>query len=118
MENSLPPSEKRTLKKSVHFNEVVEVFEYEVLKPKVPSCVMLLQAKYSSLVGDNDDRRIHRIAQLTGCTTRLNMSRTQRNKHGEMCFVLTVEGHKKSNLKKFEKLIHNKFPDILFTQDY
>lgn len=102
----------KAVKKVVRFNDVVEVFQFE----KASKCLMLIQGKYAGLLGDGDDRRICRISRLTGCTTRLNMSTTRRNKHGEMCFVVTVEGNRDSDLQRFKKLMRDKFPDILFTR--
>ena len=102
----------KAVKKVVRFNDMVEVFQFE----KASKCLMLVQGKYADLLGDADDRRICRIARLSGCTTRLNMSTTRRNKHGEMCSLVTVEGNRDSDLQRFKKLMRDKFPDILFTR--
>nr|CDS29267.1 hypothetical protein HmN_000222300 [Hymenolepis microstoma] len=68
--------------------------------------------KYAELLGDTDDRRICRATRLTGCTTRLNVSTTRRNKHGGLCFVVTVEGRRDSDVRRFKRLLGDKFPDI------
>nr|CDS29269.1 hypothetical protein HmN_000222500 [Hymenolepis microstoma] len=102
----------KALKKVVRFNDVVEVFHFE----KTSKCLMLMQTKYAEFLGDAGDRRICRATGLTGCTTRLNMSTTRRNKHGELCFVVTVEGRRDSDLRRFKWLIGDKFPDIFFTR--
>nr|CDS27132.2 hypothetical protein HmN_000724000 [Hymenolepis microstoma] len=77
---------------------------------------MLMQTKYAELLGDADDRSICRATRLTGCTTRLNVSATRRNKKGELCFVVTVEGRRDSDVQRFKRLIGDKFPDIFFTR--
>ncbi|VDN97651.1 unnamed protein product [Rodentolepis nana] len=61
--------------------------------------------KYADMIGDVDDRRISRAARLTECKTRLNTSIARRNKHGELCFVMTVEGRRDSDVEKFKRLI-------------
>ncbi|VDO12091.1 unnamed protein product [Rodentolepis nana] len=103
----------KAVKKVVRFNDVVEVFHFE--KFLTSKCSMLIQEKYSNLLGDADDRRICRAARLTGCTTRFNTSTARRNKHGELCFVVTVEGRLDSDVERFKRLIRDKFHDILFT---
>ena len=105
------------VKKVVRFNDVVEVFEFEKAASK---CLMLIQEKYADLLMDKNDRRICQIARLTRCTIRLNMVNTttaiiRRNKHGEMCFTVTVKAKSHSDLQRFKNLMRNKFPDILFT---
>lgn len=102
----------QAVKKTVRFNDTVEVFQYR----KAPKCLMLIQAKYVHLLEDEKDKRIYRSARLTGCTACLNMSTTRRNKHGEICFVVNVEGNREAELHKFKKLMHDKFFDILFTR--
>ncbi|VUZ50255.1 unnamed protein product [Hymenolepis diminuta] len=102
----------QAVNKTVRFNDTVEVFQYQ----KAPKCLMLIQAKYVHLLEDEKDKRIYRSARLTGCTTRLNMSTTRRNKHGEICFIVNVEGNGEAELHRFKKLIHDKFSDILFTR--
>lgn len=97
-------------RKFVRFSDVVEVLHFE----SAPKCLMLIQGKYVDLVGDEDDRRLCRMARLTGCTTRLNMTTTRRNKYGEMCFIVTVEGNTHSDLERLKKLVRSKLPDILF----
>nr|CUU99929.1 hypothetical transcript [Hymenolepis microstoma] len=87
---------------------MVEVYHFE----KTSKCLMLIQTKYAELLGDTDDRRICRATRLTGCTTRLNMSTTRRNKHGGLCFVVTVEGRRDSDVRRFKRLLGDKFPDI------
>ncbi|VDO04002.1 unnamed protein product [Rodentolepis nana] len=86
------------------------------VKFSTSKCLMLIQGKYADLLGDANDRRICRAARLTGCTTRLNTSIARRNKHGELCFVVTVQGRRDSDVEKFKRLIRDKFPDILFTR--
>ncbi|VDO03769.1 unnamed protein product [Rodentolepis nana] len=104
----------KAVKKVVRFNDVVKVFYFE--KFSTSKCLMLIQEKYANLLGDPDDRRICRAARLTGCTTRLNAFAARRNKHGELCYVLTVEGRRDSDVERFKRLIRDKFPDILFTR--
>nr|CUU99851.1 hypothetical transcript [Hymenolepis microstoma] len=99
------------VKKVVRFNDVVEAFHFE----KMSKGLMLIQTKYAELLGDADDRRICRATRLTGCTTRLNMSTTKRNKHGKLCFVVSVEGGWDWDVRRFKRLIGEKFPDIFFT---
>ncbi|KAM3172643.1 hypothetical protein ACTXT7_014117 [Hymenolepis weldensis] len=96
----------RAAKKTVRFNDTVEVFQYQ----KAPKCFMLIQTKYVQLLEDEKDKRIYRSARLTECTTRLNMYTTRRNKHGEICFIVNVEGNREAELHRFKKLMH----DILF----
>ncbi|VDO03141.1 unnamed protein product [Rodentolepis nana] len=102
----------KAAKKVVRFNDVVEVFHFE--KSPTPQCLMLIQAKYADMIGDVDDRRICRAARLTGCTARLNTSIARRNKHGDLCFVVTVEGRRDSDVRRFKNLIRDRFPDIFF----
>ncbi|VDO16537.1 unnamed protein product [Rodentolepis nana] len=71
-------------------------------------------AKYADMIGDVDDRRICRAARLTGCIARLNTSIARRNKHGDLCFVVTVEGRRDSDVRRFKNLIRDRFPDIFF----
>nr|CDS27137.1 hypothetical protein HmN_000724500 [Hymenolepis microstoma] len=104
--------EVKAVKKVVRFNDVVEVYHFE----KTPKCLMLMQTKYAELLGDTDDKRICRATRFTGCTTRLNMSTTRRNKHGELFFVVIVEGRRDSDVQCFKWLIGDKFPDIFFTR--
>ncbi|VDN98864.1 unnamed protein product [Rodentolepis nana] len=104
----------KAVKKVVRFNDVVKVFYFE--KFSTSKCLMLIQEKYANLLGDADDRRICRAARLTGCTARLNTFAARRNKHGELCYVLTVEGRRDSDVERFKRLIRDKFPDILFTR--
>nr|CDS33900.2 hypothetical protein HmN_000551900 [Hymenolepis microstoma] len=98
----------KALKKVVRFNDVLEVFHFE----KTFKCLMLIQTKYAELLGDTDDRRICRATRLTGCTARLHMSTTRRNKHGGLCFVVIVEGRRDSDVRRFKRLLGDKFPDI------
>lgn len=63
---------------------------------------MIIQLRYIDPLGDEYDKRICRIARLTGSTTRLNMFTTRRNKHGVVCFI--VEGNRGADLKKFQRL--------------
>ncbi|VDO01219.1 unnamed protein product [Rodentolepis nana] len=104
----------KAVKKVVRFNDVVKIFYFE--KFSTSKCLMLIQEKYANLLGDADDRRICRAARLTGCTTRLNAFAARRNKHGELCYVVTVEGRRDSDGERFKRLICDKFPDILFTR--
>lgn len=90
----------QAVKKIVCFN-VTEVFQLG----KALKCLMFTQGKYADLPGDDDNRRIYRIARLTGCTKRLNMSTIRRNKHAEMCFMVTVEDNRGSDLQRFKKLV-------------
>ncbi|VDL34386.1 unnamed protein product [Hymenolepis diminuta] len=55
--------------------------------------------KYVDPPGDNDNRRIYRIARLTGCTKRLNKPTIRRNKQAEVCYMVTVEENKGSDLQ-------------------
>ncbi|VDO10827.1 unnamed protein product [Rodentolepis nana] len=100
--------------KVVRFNDVVKVFYFE--KFSTSKCLMLIQEKYANLLGDADNRRICRAARLTDCPTRLNTSTARPNKHGELCYVVSVEGRRDSEVERFKRLIRDKFPNILFTR--
>ncbi|VDO11278.1 unnamed protein product [Rodentolepis nana] len=97
----------KAVKKVVRFNDVVKVFYFE--KFSTSKCLMLIQEKYANLLGGAEDRRICRAA-------RLNTFAARRNKHSELCYVVSVEGRQDSDVERFKRLIRDKFPDILFTR--